>query len=218
MATRPTTGGQRRGAQASGQERTVARSVLDDDALALGTRIRERRRGLGLSLVKLAEETDLSHPFLSQVERGHARPSITSLQRIAAALGVEAGWLFIGDSDGRERVELMRVEETRPWRIVEGQHEGAVRPFRPKNWPVWFFDVIEVPESFGDAAALAGETVCYVLGGTLEVDAEGELFELGPSDALFLASHVKFRFRSTSAERTHMVMIRVGAPTAPMTE
>ena len=218
MATRPTSGGQRRGALAPGQERTGARSVLDDDALALGTRIRERRRALGLSLVRLAEETDLSHPFLSQVERGHARPSITSLQRIAAALGVDAGWLFAGEANGRARVELMRVEQTRPWRIVEGQHEGTVRPFRPDQWPVWFFDIIELPDSFGDASSLNGDTVCYVLSGMLEVDAEGELYELGPCDALFIASLVKFRFRSTSAERTHMVMFRIGSPTPPPPE
>ena len=59
----------------------------------------------GLSLVRLAEITDLSHPFLSQVERGHARPSISSLQRIAVALDVDAGWLFgIGGTE-REPVE-----------------------------------------------------------------------------------------------------------------
>src|SRR5262245_23373838 len=105
MATRPTPGGLRRDAGAGA--RSSGRSVLDSDALALGTRIRERRRRLGLSLVRLAEVTELSHPFLSQVERGHARPSITSLQRIASALDVEPGWLFAGNGAERKRVELV---------------------------------------------------------------------------------------------------------------
>ena len=41
----------------------------------------------GLTLVRLAAATDLSHPFLSQLERGLAQPSLASLRRIAVALG-----------------------------------------------------------------------------------------------------------------------------------
>ena len=41
----------------------------------------------GLTLVRLADATDLSHPFLSQMERGLAQPSLASLRRIAVALG-----------------------------------------------------------------------------------------------------------------------------------
>ena len=37
--------------------------------------------------MRLAELSGLSHPFLSQLERGHARPSMVSLERIARALG-----------------------------------------------------------------------------------------------------------------------------------
>jgi quercetin dioxygenase-like cupin family protein len=40
-----------------------------------------------LTLVQLAAEAELSHPFLSQLERGRARPSMTSLEKIARALG-----------------------------------------------------------------------------------------------------------------------------------
>ncbi len=61
--------------------------VVDEQALRIGSRIRELRRRRGLTLVRLAERTDLSHPFLSQLERGHARPSMVSLERIATALG-----------------------------------------------------------------------------------------------------------------------------------
>jgi transcriptional regulator with XRE-family HTH domain len=52
----------------------------------LGRQIRRLRHEQGLTLVALAALTDLSHPFLSQLERGLARPSMTSLGRIAKAL------------------------------------------------------------------------------------------------------------------------------------
>src|SRR6478672_406858 len=53
----------------------------------LGGAIRALRRERGLTLVELAAATDLSQPFLSQVELGRSRPSMRSLFRIAAALG-----------------------------------------------------------------------------------------------------------------------------------
>jgi transcriptional regulator with XRE-family HTH domain len=42
----------------------------------------------------LGREAGLSHPFLSQLERGLARPSMGSVERIAQALGVPVGALW----------------------------------------------------------------------------------------------------------------------------
>jgi transcriptional regulator with XRE-family HTH domain len=54
-----------------------------------GDEIRRRRHAAGLSLRALAERSNLSPSFLSQVERSLADPSISSLQRVACALGVQ---------------------------------------------------------------------------------------------------------------------------------
>jgi transcriptional regulator with XRE-family HTH domain len=54
----------------------------------IGERIRTRRKELGLSLRELGARTDLTAGFLSQVENDKVAPSLSSLQRIAAALGV----------------------------------------------------------------------------------------------------------------------------------
>jgi transcriptional regulator with XRE-family HTH domain len=43
----------------------------------MGATLRELRRRNGLTLVQLAERTDLSHSFLSQIERGLAQPSMS---------------------------------------------------------------------------------------------------------------------------------------------
>jgi transcriptional regulator with XRE-family HTH domain len=208
MATRSGAGGPAK-ASSAGRARsaTPSRTVLDDEALELGTRIRERRQAKGLSLVKLAETTDLSHPFLSQVERGHARPSVTSLRRIAAALDVDAGWLFgVPRTDGLP-VEVVRVEDTVPWRFVEGQPEGAVRMFRSGGSPIVLNDVVDLPDHFGEPAAMIGDSVWFVVAGTMDIEAEGKVHHLSPEDALFLAAGTSHRIRSTSARHTHFVVV-----------
>src|SRR4051794_2500941 len=60
----------------------------------LGARVRTLRRERGLTLKGLGRLAGLSHPFLSQVERGLARPSVGSVERIAAALDVSVAHLW----------------------------------------------------------------------------------------------------------------------------
>jgi transcriptional regulator with XRE-family HTH domain len=54
----------------------------------LGSRIRERRKELGLGLQALADQTDLTPSFISLVERNRTSPSLDSLIKIAEALDV----------------------------------------------------------------------------------------------------------------------------------
>jgi transcriptional regulator with XRE-family HTH domain len=62
----------------------------------LGKTLRHLRGVAQLSLRALAEKTGFSASFLSQVENGQASPSIASMERIAAALGVTMGKIFEG--------------------------------------------------------------------------------------------------------------------------
>lgn len=57
-------------------------------ASSIGLRLKERRQALKLSLRELAQRTDVSASFLSQVERGQVNASLDSLRRIAEALDV----------------------------------------------------------------------------------------------------------------------------------
>jgi XRE family transcriptional regulator, regulator of sulfur utilization len=60
----------------------------------LGQSVRRLREAQGISLRTLAEETGFSASFLSQVENSQASPSISSMERIATALGVTLSEFF----------------------------------------------------------------------------------------------------------------------------
>ena len=57
---------------------------------ALGDFIRHQRQMAELSLRELAARTNVSNPYLSQIERGLHEPSVRVLKAIAAALNVSA--------------------------------------------------------------------------------------------------------------------------------
>lgn len=77
----------------------------------LGDYLREQRRQAQLSLRQLAERSDVSNPYLSQIERGLRRPSAEVLQQIAKALRISAESLYV-------RAGILDPDE-RGTRIVE---------------------------------------------------------------------------------------------------
>ena len=62
---------------------------------ALGELIRSQRKLARLSLRELAERTDVSNPYLSQIERGLHEPSVRVLRSIAKALNMSAETLLV---------------------------------------------------------------------------------------------------------------------------
>ena len=62
---------------------------------SLGEYLREQRDSAGLSLRQLAEQTGVSNPYLSQIERGLRRPSAEVLQQLAKALRISAEQLYV---------------------------------------------------------------------------------------------------------------------------
>jgi CheY-like chemotaxis protein len=61
---------------------------------SLGAAIRERRKGLGLTLAQMAQRTGVSLGYLSQIELGKNSASIETLYRISLGLGIKMSELF----------------------------------------------------------------------------------------------------------------------------
>jgi len=69
----------------------------------VGSRLKVRRKAVGMTLRELAESTDLTASFLSQVERGKVNLSLASLQALARALDVPV--LFFLSGEGRQATD-----------------------------------------------------------------------------------------------------------------
>jgi DNA-binding response OmpR family regulator len=61
---------------------------------SLGSAIRERRKAQGLTLAQMAQRTNVSLGYLSQIELGKNSASIETLYRISLGLGVRLAELF----------------------------------------------------------------------------------------------------------------------------
>src|SRR3954462_6710245 len=72
-----------------GQKATSSKAAAAPDPL--GTRLRDRRQQLGLTLMAVADQAGLSVGFISQIERGITIPSLTSLINVCRVLKSEVG-------------------------------------------------------------------------------------------------------------------------------
>jgi transcriptional regulator with XRE-family HTH domain len=74
----------------------------------IGGFIRDLRHNARISLRQLAEQTGVSNPYLSQIERGLRKPSAEVLQQLASALRVSTPVMYLRagllDSDGQPGV------------------------------------------------------------------------------------------------------------------
>lgn len=61
----------------------------------LGDYLREQRVAAAMSLRQLAEQSGVSNPYLSMIERGLRNPSAQVLQQIAKSLQISAEQLYI---------------------------------------------------------------------------------------------------------------------------
>src|ERR1700721_2283861 len=75
----------------------------------LGQILRSLRGQKGISLRVLAERTGVSSSFLSQIENGQCSPSISSMEKIAHALGVSLGQFFLPTN--QQMVSVVRVND-----------------------------------------------------------------------------------------------------------
>lgn len=64
--------------------------------IQLGGRIRDVRKGLGISQEELAHLSGMHRTYVSSVERGERNISVLNLLSIAGVLGVDAGSLITG--------------------------------------------------------------------------------------------------------------------------
>jgi transcriptional regulator with XRE-family HTH domain len=178
------------------------RSSTNGAASDLGAQVRALRRERGLTLKGLGKLAGLSHPFLSQVERGLARPSVDSVQRIAVP--VAQLWAPPRRPDA---VEIVRAREGR---TSEG-YGALVRelPAEP-GAPVvreWSAGGRRWPE---DAEARLGEVLIYVARGALEVDLGGTVHKLDEGDAMRFDGTIPHRLRRSGGPGTRALIVATG--------
>jgi transcriptional regulator with XRE-family HTH domain len=184
--------------------------VIDKQAELIGARIRALRRARGLTLVQLAARSDLSHPFLSQLERGRARPSMLSLEKIARALDSSQLELMEAADDESSDVSqagtvLVRASEGTRGSYGAGEARSLVhgkRRFHP-------MEVTATNVDPGDYFAHDEDEFISVVAGRVCVDlAEQGVFELTIGDSLYYVGGTAHRWSALDEQGYRLFVVK----------
>ena len=179
-----------------------------DPVALLGARVRELRRDRGLTLKGLGSEAGLSHPFLSQLERGLARPSMSSVERIARALDVPVSTLWT--TPRQEAAHVLRANEGVAIEHDDPEAPGAIRALIADGTSLRVREWSGGSRSWPEVGTTTGEVFVYVVRGSLEVEVDGTVHALHEGDSLFFDGTVPHRLRRRGGKRTRALYVAIG--------
>ncbi|MFT4233589.1 MAG: XRE family transcriptional regulator [Microbacterium sp.] len=173
----------------------------------LGAAIRDLRRGRGLTLAALAEATGLSHPFLSQVERGIHQPSLGSLRRIAFALETSPLELVAASEPPpvhEARIEVRRAGEGE---VPEGFSSDSARMLAHAAVGFNPMEIEVTRDESGPAYSHDEGEFVYVTRGEVIVELDGVKHSLSAGDSTYYAGGVAHRWWAPT-EPARLVVVK----------
>ncbi len=184
---------------------------LPREALSVdvGVRLHELREAQGISMRALAAKSGLSANALSMIERGRTSPSVSTLYKLADALGVPVTEFFAPGVD-KQRTILVRADERTRVPFAHGVWEGlGGEKFTGRVEP--FIMTLENGASSGTHPMVhTGHEFVHVLRGKLEYLVEDKRYELEPGDSLLFAAQLHHRWRNPGNTVTNVLIVLSG--------
>jgi transcriptional regulator with XRE-family HTH domain len=183
---------------------------VDRNTERIGGRIRALRRARGFTLVQLAERAELSHPFLSQLERGRARPSMVSLEKIARALGSSQLELIVAAEDELDETPETGSSLVRAAEGTRGHYGGGearmlvhgTRRFNPMEFTGSNLDA-------GEFFAHDEDEFIHVIDGIVEIDlGPGGISVLRQGDSLYYVGGTPHRWRAVEPSGYRLFVVK----------
>ena len=172
--------------------------------MCIGQRIKKKRIELGLRGIDLAEKSDLSPGFISQIERNLVNPSVSTLKKIGNALNVSVG-TFFEETNSKEKTNEFSLNRSP---VV---HENQRKMLSPNNGVSFYLlnpdmsgdiefilDIFEPGATTGEELySHLGEECGLILEGELEVILEDKKYLLKKGDSITFKSTILHRKTNT---------------------
>jgi len=153
---------------------------------SIGLKVFSLRKRMGLSLQQLGERSDVSAAAIHKIEQGGMVPTITTLLKIAGALGRPVSY-FVEEDIGRDDVAVLTPpDEDRP---VYTSHKGIT--LNSVTGPYGRFLLAGARATVAPGANSGrkpmqhpGEELVHVIEGLLEFTVTGQLYQVGIGSTL----------------------------------
>ncbi|MFD6507137.1 MULTISPECIES: helix-turn-helix domain-containing protein [Bacillus] len=175
----------------------------------LGQTVLSYRKKNNMTIREFADYAGISTSLISQIERGHANPSLSVLELIAKALNVPLFTLFINDIDTdsliSKKTDRKKVYRENNDHIV---YDVLTPDFMKARIEMLMMDLnrhantTESHYSHEDK-----EEIAVVMKGEVYVELEGNEYFLEEGDVVRIPPNVKHRFLNKSSEMNHILFV-----------
>jgi len=180
-------------------------SMMDQEQTNVGGRIRELRNDKGLSLRAMAKRGGLSVNAISRIERGESSPTVSSLLRLAAVLGVHVADFF---TTGPESSTILVRRGERLWSRGVGLLMESLGVGLPGQILEPFLMTIEAgSEEVQEPYVHPGEEFVYCIEGEVEYQVEDDWHRLEAGDSLLFLAKQPHRYRNISSDKAIVLLV-----------
>ena len=167
------------------------------ESRALGMKLKQLREEKRYTLKMLADITGLSIGFISQVERGQTDPSLASLKKLAAALGISLRDLF--DNEQESVHILVKAGTGTRLPVNSAVTCELLAPAIEKQMEPMFKTISPGGDS-GVVEPHTGDEFIWVKIGVLDVMLGSNSYSLGPGDSVYFHANQPHRWYNSSQE------------------
>ena len=185
---------------------TVEASGTGNGPVDLGERLRAIRLLRRRTLKDVAAAAGVSESFVSQLERGRSSASVATLQRLAAALGIEVSDLFAPECLPRPRVLRREARQLLVWGRLGRKALLTPKPFHALEVVAAEFDS---GGSTGDETYTHGdsEELLVVVKGRVHLQLGTDIYDLGTGDSVQYRSSTPHRVSNSGEERAEVLFV-----------
>jgi transcriptional regulator with XRE-family HTH domain len=175
-------------------------------SIDVGNRLRELREGREISMRTLATMSGLSANALSMIERGKTSPSVSTLYKLADALGIPITEFF-SQITTRQKIVFMKADERPRVPFMRGIWEGlGGEQFIGRVSP--FMITLEAGGSSGPNTMVhTGHEFVFCVRGKLEYRVEQQIFTMEAGDSLLFAAQLRHTWRNPGGSVTNALII-----------
>jgi transcriptional regulator with XRE-family HTH domain len=170
----------------------------------LGKKLRHMRQARGLTAIELAQRARVTTGFISQLEHSQTVPSLQTLQRIAAVLGVSMTYFFLEED---LQPQVVRKQERQ---IIHLGHDGSsvslLSPLPARHLELALFELPPGAVSWSTARSHAGQQCHLLLQGTVRADYGDRTYHLEEGDSILWEGTLPYRLENIGTNEARLLI------------
>lgn len=172
----------------------------------IGEKLRRLRMEHQLSQAELADRTELTKGYISQVERDLASPSIATLQDLLEALGTNMGAFFSGD-EKNQKVVFKKADVFVKEEKDYGMQINWIVPNAQKNEMEPIIINLEPGGMSYDDEPHHGEEFGYVLKGEVELVVGQNRYKVKKGESFYYKADMDHMIKNNSKEQASILWV-----------